>query len=725
MKKHIEITIIGLVMLFSGVTTAQKYSGGTGTQADPYQIGTADDWQELTGTSADWGSHFIVTNNIDFEGAEIARVGSLATGFSGVLDGKGYSLSNFVIDQPSSDYIGIFGYIEDSGQLNNLGVEVFSITGRHYVGGLCGLNHGKIANSYAIGELEGDWRVGGLCGFNEGMISQCYFTGTVVGSGTHIGGLCGNNDNGTITNSYAGGSVQGNERVGGLSGNNSGGTITQSYATATVTGNSSVGGLCGADYGGTINESYATGNVSGSVNIGGLVGIQGLPGGKIINCYASGDVNGGDNVGGLVGRNYQAKVIHCYSKGKPAGDNYVGGLCGSRVTGGNYEDTGNFWDKDKSQTETSAMGTGKTTSQMKNQATFIDAGWDFIDIWWMPEQDYPKLLRNKLYSGGDGTPDKPYIIAEPPDWFQLIDRSDDWDKYFILANDIDFEGAELTPVGTSMDMPFVGDFDGQGYVIRNALIDLPGEDNVGLFGCLRKFIGSSGEIRNLQLSNITVVGVDDVGALVGRKFGLYTSLDNCHARNVTVSGNWRVGGLVGHNYRGSITRSSATGEVSGSLNVGGLLGNNLGTYYGFIENCHASCSVTGYKYTGGLIGTNSDGKIINCYSAGMITATSETNIGGLVGRVLGDYSEDTGNFWDIEASKIGESAAGTGKTTAEMMTQSTFTDAGWDFINMWGIGQGHTYPYHRTTPIADLDGDGSVDMMDFAIFAEQWLVDNE
>jgi len=56
----------------------------------------------------------------------------------------------------------------------------------------------------------------------------------------------------------------------------------------------------------------------------------------------------------------------------------------------------------------------------------------------------------------------------------------------------------------------------------------------------------------------------------------------------------------------------------------------------------------------------------------------------------GSYSN---NFWDTETSGQTSSAAGTGKTTAQMMAQATFS--GWDFGSTWDIVEGETYPYHQ------------------------------
>jgi hypothetical protein len=58
------------------------------------------------------------------------------------------------------------------------------------------------------------------------------------------------------------------------------------------------------------------------------------------------------------------------------------------------------------------------------------------------------------------------------------------------------------------------------------------------------------------------------------------------------------------------------------------------------------------------------------------------------------------SFWDIQTSGQTTSVGGTGKTTAEMQTISTFTDAGWDFVgetvngieDIWFIPQ-QDYPH--------------------------------
>ena len=81
----------------------------------------------------------------------------------------------------------------------------------------------------------------------------------------------------------------------------------------------------------------------------------------------------------------------------------------------------------------------------------------------------------------------------------------------------------------------------------------------------------------------------------------------------------------------------------------------------------------------------------------------------------------TGSFWDIETSGQSTSDGGEGKTTAEMQTETTFTDAGWDFVEIWNIGERQTYPFLRVYPAGDLSHDHKVNFYDFAILSSHWL----
>jgi len=69
---------------------------------------------------------------------------------------------------------------------------------------------------------------------------------------------------------------------------------------------------------------------------------------------------------------------------------------------------------------------------------------------------------------------------------------------------------------------------------------------------------------------------------------------------------------------------------------------------------------------------------------------------------------------------------GTGKTTAQMQTLSTFTEAGWNFVETWSICEGTNYPRLQwqiplDTSIGDFVCPYGNDFMDFAVIASAWL----
>jgi hypothetical protein len=70
-------------------------------------------------------------------------------------------------------------------------------------------------------------------------------------------------------------------------------------------------------------------------------------------------------------------VSNSYSTGSVAGNESVGGL-----TGSNDEATvsNSFWDTETSGQATSYGGTGKTTAEMQDIATFSGAAWDIVAV---------------------------------------------------------------------------------------------------------------------------------------------------------------------------------------------------------------------------------------------------------------------------------------------------------------------------------------------------------
>ncbi len=144
---------------------------------------------------------------------------------------------------------------------------------------------------------------------------------------------------------------------------------------ASVIGNRRVGGLVGYYLKGIVSQSHFRGNVTGVEIVGGLVGSHHFA--SIRDCHSAGNVTAQEVVGGLVGEN-EGIVENCYSTAVVIGDRHAGGLIGM----GEHPVSNSFWDVEASGIEVSARGTGKTTAEMQDIATFTDTETEGLDEPW-------------------------------------------------------------------------------------------------------------------------------------------------------------------------------------------------------------------------------------------------------------------------------------------------------------------------------------------------------
>jgi hypothetical protein len=215
---------------------------------------------------------------------------------------------------------------------------------------------------YLAGEVDGAGCEISNLSFDFDYVSQVGLFGYLGPSG-EVSGIAAKNV-----------SISADDYVGGLVGCNGEGTISQSCATGKVNGKAHVGGLVG-DNRGTVSECCATATVTGERwRVGGLVGYNDK--GAVTNCYSTGNVIGNHNLGGLVGWNYRGTISDCYSTGSITGSS-AGGLVQNNQMGTVRH---SFWDMETSGQDTSDGGTGKTTAQMKNIATFSGVMWDIIGV---------------------------------------------------------------------------------------------------------------------------------------------------------------------------------------------------------------------------------------------------------------------------------------------------------------------------------------------------------
>lgn len=341
-------------------------------------------------------------------------------------------------------------------------------------------------------------------------------------------------------------------------------------------------------------------------------------------------------------------------------------------------------------------------------------------------------VNTALALDGSGTEQDPWRIESLTDFNEFAADANYWDGYTRLETDVDLAGrtyptAVIAPDTNNSNWwfdgtAFTGVFDGNDHKITNLTIDDAGAGNdfLSLFGFI-----VDGEVSNLGLEGGSISGEDYVSGLVG--YNKEGSVSNCYSI-ASVSGGSGVGGLVVVNV-GCISNCYSTGDVNGVDYVGGVVGWNQA---GNISNCYSTGNVRGVEYVGGLVGSNSGsispGCISNCYSIGDVSGAGRY-VGGVVG--LNTSASVSNCFWDTytQTHGVDESIgynSGTvtnvvGLSTAEMQIRSTFSEAGWDFVEIWNIGENQTYPYLRVHPTGDINHDDIVNLLDFAIFADHWL----
>ncbi|MCC4107327.1 two-partner secretion domain-containing protein [Serratia ureilytica] len=360
---------------------------------DQYQV--VQNMGQLLGINKDLNARYVLGNSLTGN-MRINAIGG-DSAFNGSFEGLGNTIRGLEVTNNGA-YLGLFN--SSTGHISNLKLDSLTLTptshtqysgaltglnfgtvsnvqatninirGQGDIGGLVGINFGKVAGSSVSGNITGTAsnsnlgglvgfnlgniqdsqtnvnvsslpnaafsRVGGLVGDNNGSIEDSSSEGRVIASGeqVEIGGLVGAN-NGKIVNAIANATVIGGHGnlIGGLAGTNYG-KISNATANGPVTGTRSyaIGGLIGQNAG-ELDTARANGAVidSNGRHLGGLIGVN-AKNARVQNAHATNAVTGGNNanIGGLIGLNDAGKVVNASAGGKvTGGDNsHIGGLVG-------------------------------------------------------------------------------------------------------------------------------------------------------------------------------------------------------------------------------------------------------------------------------------------------------------------------------------------------------------------------------------------------------------
>ncbi len=307
-RNFISLTALALCCALNSYA---QYSGGSGTEADPYLVATAEDLQNVSNNTT---SYFKQTDDIDLDGVAFSPIET----FTGQYDGDTFTIDNLTMESGANG-LGLFARVNAPGVIKNVIIRNASVSGGQWIGILCSTNGnweakgGTFKNCYIFDSaIDGGSSVAAFAGVAGGSFENCHaYNVTVEATGSMIGGISGDNENGGhYSDCTFYGEINGNEQVGGIVGFYNGNcdesvTIQNCVTYGSVTASSNAGGgLVGTMNWNTSNfkveNSCSFANVSG-------IGVGGIAGADSRLCYAdriysTGTVTGkGENVyaGGL------------------------------------------------------------------------------------------------------------------------------------------------------------------------------------------------------------------------------------------------------------------------------------------------------------------------------------------------------------------------------------------------------------------------------------------
>lgn len=264
-----------LSLISASFAYADDILPGSGTEADPYRISTADQLvyfaQLVNGepesdsatpqpslcatlvADIDLNPGFTFNEDGSYTGAGEPilwmPMGSAESRYSGTFDGDGYTISGLYSE---SDYAGLFGVIGDSGVVCNVSLDNGYLHGGEsayssYAGSIAAYNMGTIRGcTSSLSVLGGAWAAGGIAGGCQGVIDECRNEGTVDGYSL-TGGIVGYSTTTTISNCVNVGLVtaRGQDLSGGIAGFCEVQSAVKNCCNAGTVGKPEFGGLVG------------------------------------------------------------------------------------------------------------------------------------------------------------------------------------------------------------------------------------------------------------------------------------------------------------------------------------------------------------------------------------------------------------------------------------------------------------------------------------------------
>lgn len=727
-------------------------------EAVNHTISTPDDLDKVR---YDMTGDYVLANDIDMTGRNFVPFGivnnTTAGKFTGTFDGQGHTIKGLKYDVSDKGEVGLFSQTENA-TIKNLIIEDAYFKGNANVGGIVGqmyrttITDCAVLNSY----IEGRDHVGAIAG----EIAQTEVDGNWVG--------------GTITNCFSDARIKTREhQAGGMLGTIHCGTVENNLFTGTVEGreDDNANGMVSL-----VDKNDAASliqyNVVAAAHIYGKIGrvvsnnrLGNTDKGKVTKNYVSAntwvgtkadnatmakytnpnDYNGADiPVTELRTQQFYTNILGWDF------DNHWTFLSGTegkmypvlKIMEGKKL-TNTFWHTPSATTLTYASGEEKVSidgmhsSYGQSIIPTLTQGSDIAivegnDIK-AKESAYTLVGEGEVkasfnidpaiasHFSGKTQDDITFNIVKSAD-IQTIATADEFvsklaakaDGHYVLTNDINLEGKELSALGKSNAYTFTGSINGQGHVVSNAsLTQKENQENIGI---IAKTEGAV--LRNIAFVDYCV-NTNDQGNHVGFIGSAKSTIfKNVYARG-SVCGNDHVALLAGDGDGCTLTNCMVDGSVKARSQVGGFFGCTLDNGATF-NHCLATGNLrTTYRgWEGGFIGLidkpQSTISIQQCASAMKcwsyeVTNTDRNTQPFIGGNGAGDnanalvlfnnnlvsseaISDSPDKAWPNRNRTVdgGNVTDATTYTTSE--AQTSYNENGWDLGTTWTLHTDAAYP---------------------------------
>ena len=594
--------------------------------------------------------YFALSDDIKLDGGLWTPIGHMHI-FCGHFDGKGHIVDGLRIDQIDG-YIGLFGYVND-GTICNLGVRLHedgikvassrpkdNIFAGGIVGYLLGLNIGaSLRNCFVVGdgkvEITAGYQgtVGAIAGSikssdsHSALLTHCYSTVDVEATTEnqcYAGGIVGRS-NSILSYTYATGSVKTNnateQSAGGICGRREGGELTHNLALnseVTVSGGSDSHRIAGSN----LNDETSPGS---SFN-------YACPSMSLKNQPFT------DDPSSLDGANTWADQFRNDLQNIPASPSDVNEWTTAWIWPDTPSGQPALLPQLKRLNPDGTYPEGSSADNLLAGQPSL-ATVDFLSV----QPDPASSIEN--LGGGDGstaaTPirirnavELAYLARQVNNGGQTLqllygksidNTADDNLKgfagyHFALSDDIDLKRQNWTPIGNE-DSPFMGNFNGDGHVIKGLKISIHNETDADVYA------GLFGYVLNSTFCNLGVW-------LAPEGIDIFSSQSDIYA-----------GGLAGyifayiHNYyveaegNGTI-RCRGTGD--NFVYIGGI----AGVMNKVLTHCYTTVNMEAINNNkvriGGIVGQGGP-TITYTYATGNIKCSdisARASIGGIMGRAM-------------------------------------------------------------------------------------------